>query len=299
MAGLKVATIFGLLSAFFGLFVFGPWYGRMELQAALLAGLLAAAAWRGGLRSAGRSLLFVLPFVLSLLAFGAAFQWTGLMGRTDWLHDSLLKALVFPSSFLIVKLGLESITFRDILRLPLRPSARRNAIVLKAVMEKCTPLLHRYRFFMELTPHFDDAPDGSPQRRRALHRRFLRLCGVIVAAYISIYQQTEKTQELLDHRTRSFDYLARRNHVRNLRRKLMYDLHGYLPFPRIRRNAFLVPFIVYLYVTGSPRISRGSHSSTALSPVEQLMFVRSTARQVAPMRPITLVFAPLMRTVGE
>ncbi|GAB6112027.1 hypothetical protein [Desulfomicrobium escambiense] len=192
MAGLKVLTIFGLLTAFFGLFVFGPWYGRMELQAALLAILLTAAAWRGGLRSAGRSILFVLPFVLSLLAFGAAFQWAGLMGRTDWLSDSLLKALVFPNSFLIVKLGLESITFRDILGLPLRPGARRNAIVLKAVMEKCTPLLHRYRFFMDLTPHFAGRRSG----------RFLRLCGVIVAAYISIYQQTEKTLELFDHRTR-------------------------------------------------------------------------------------------------
>lgn len=192
MAGLKVLTIFVLLTAFFGLFVFGPWYGRMELQAALLAVLLAATAWRGGLRSAGRSLLFVLPFVLSLLAFGLAFQWAGLMGRTDWLHDSLLKALVFPNSFLIVKLGLESITFRDIMGLPLRPGARRYAIVLKAVMEKCTPLLHRYRFFMDLTPHFAGRRSG----------RFLRLCGVIVAAYISIYQQTEKTLELFDHRTR-------------------------------------------------------------------------------------------------
>lgn len=192
MAGLKVLTIFVLLTAFFGLFVFGPWYGRMELQAALLAILLTAAAWRGGLRSAGRSILFVLPFVLSLLAFGAAFQWTGLMGRTDWLSDSLLKALVFPNSFLIVKLGLESITFRDIMGLPLRPGARRNAIILKAVMEKCTPLLHRYRFFMDLTPHFAGRRSG----------RFLRLCGVIVAAYISIYQQTEKTLELFDHRTR-------------------------------------------------------------------------------------------------
>ena len=192
MAGLKVLTIFGLQTAFFGLFVFGPWYGRMELQAALLAILLIAAAWRDGLRSAGRSILFVLPFVLSLLAFGAAFQWAGLMGRTDWLRDSLLKALVFPNSFLIVKLGLESITFRDIMGLPLRPGARRNAIVLKAVMEKCTPLLHRYRFFMDLTPHFAGRRSG----------RFLRLCGVIVAAYISIYQQTEKTLELFDHRTR-------------------------------------------------------------------------------------------------
>lgn len=197
MAGLKVLTIFGLQTAFFGLFVFGPWYGRMELQAALLAALLAASASRGGLRAAWRALLFVLPFVLSLLAFGLAFQWAGLMGRTDWLHDSLLKALVFPNSFLAVKLGLESITFRDIVRLPLKQGLRRSAIVLKAVMEKCTPLLHRYRFFMDLTPHF-----GTAGGDRSLRRSFLRLCGAIVATYISIYQQTEKTQELFDHRTR-------------------------------------------------------------------------------------------------
>ncbi len=192
MAGLKVLTVFGLLAAFFGVFVFGPWYASMELQAALLLILLAATALRNGLQAAGRALLFVLPFVLSLLAFGAAFQWAGLMGRADWMHDSLLKALVFPNSFLAVKLGLEAITFRDIVRLPLKPGARRNAIILKAVMEKCTPLLHRYRFFMDLSPHFDGRRGG----------RFLRLCAVIVAAYISIYQQTEKTQELFDHRTR-------------------------------------------------------------------------------------------------
>jgi hypothetical protein len=47
----------------------------------------------------------------------------GAFGRTDWLHDSLLKALVFPNSFLAVKLGLESITFRDIVRLPLKPGS--------------------------------------------------------------------------------------------------------------------------------------------------------------------------------
>jgi hypothetical protein len=192
VAGLKVLTIFTLLTAFFGLFVFGPWYGSMELQALLLALLLALAARRGGITAAWRALLFVLPFVLSLLAFGAAFQWFELMGRSDWMHDSLLKALVFPNSFLAVKLGLESITFRDIVLLPLKPGLKRNAVILKAVMEKCTPLLHRYRFFMDLSPHFDGRRWG----------RLQRLCAVIVAAYISIYQQTENTQELFDHRLR-------------------------------------------------------------------------------------------------
>ena len=110
----------------------------------------------------------------------------------DLAHDSLIKALVFPNSFLAVKLGLEAITFRDIVHLPLGAGGRRNAIVVKAVMEKCAPLLHRYRFFMDLSPHFDG--------RR--FQGFQRLCAVIVAAYISIYGQAEKTQALFDHRTR-------------------------------------------------------------------------------------------------
>jgi len=192
MASLKFLSIFGLLGAYFWFFVFGAGYARMDLQAALLLLFLVASVWKNGFRGTAQAMWFVLPFVLSLLFFGAVFQWAELMGRTDWMHDSLLKALVFPNSFLAVKLGLEAITFRDIIHLPLRAAARRNAIVLKAVMEKCTPLLHRYRFFMDLTPHFDG--------RR--WRRFLRLCGVIVAAYISIYQQAEKTQALFDHRTK-------------------------------------------------------------------------------------------------
>jgi hypothetical protein len=190
MAMLKVSAIFGALGLYFWLFVFGAGYARMDLQAALLILFLAGNTWRSGFRSSVQSLWFILPFVLSLLLFGAVFQWLGLMGRTDWIHDSLIKALVFPNSFLAVKLGLESITFRDIVRLPLSERGRRSAIVLKAVMEKCTPLLHRYRFFMDLTPHFHG-------RRFS---RFQRLCGVIVAAYISIYGQAENTQRLLEHR---------------------------------------------------------------------------------------------------
>ncbi|MGE4441696.1 MAG: hypothetical protein AB7D27_09430 [Desulfomicrobium sp.] len=191
MATLKLLGIFGMLGAYFLFFVFGAGYARFDLQGGLLLAFLAASVWRNGLRGTMQAMLFILPFVLSLILFGAIFQWVELMGRTDWIHDSLIKALVFPNSFLAVKLGLEAITFRDIVHLPLGAAGRRNAIVLKAVMEKCTPLLHRYRFFMDLTPHFDS--------RR--FPKFQRLCAVIVAAYISIYGQAEMTQALYDHRT--------------------------------------------------------------------------------------------------
>ncbi len=191
MASMKLLAIFGLLGAYFVFFVFGAGYARFDLQAGLLLVFLTATFWRNGLRGTLQAIWFILPFVLSLVLFGAIFQWVELMDRSNWIHDSLIKALVFPNSFLAVKLGLEAITFRDIVRLPLGQGGRRNAIVLKAVMEKCTPLLHRYRFFMDLSPHFDG-------RRWS---RFQRLCAVIVAAYISIYDQAEKTQALFDHRT--------------------------------------------------------------------------------------------------
>ena len=130
MATLKLLGIFGLLGAYFRFFVFGAGYEQVDLQAGLLLAFLAVSVWRNGPRGTVQAMWFILPFVLSLILFGAIFQWVGLMGRTDWIHDSLMKALVFPNSFLAVKLGLEAITFRDIVHLPLGGGGRRNAIVL-------------------------------------------------------------------------------------------------------------------------------------------------------------------------
>ena len=126
MATLKLLGIFGVLGAYFLFFVFGEGYARFDLQGALLLAFLAVSVWRNGLRGTAQAMWFILPFVLSLVLFGAIFQWIGLMGRTDWIHDSLIKALVFPNSFLAVKLGLEAITFRDIVHLPLGAGGRRN-----------------------------------------------------------------------------------------------------------------------------------------------------------------------------
>ncbi len=187
----KIAGLFLTLGLYFGLFVFGPWYADVLVQAGLLGLLLALAAWTDGPRGAARTIGFVLPFVLSLLGFGALFQWLELLGRADWMRDSLLKALVFPNSFLAVKLTLHAVTFRDIIALPLPTGLKHGCVVLKAVMEKGAPLLGRHRFFMDLCPHFDGRRWGK------LHR----LGGVIIATYISLYRETEKTQALLAHRT--------------------------------------------------------------------------------------------------
>jgi len=136
----KVSALCGLIVLYFGLLVFGPWYTHAPLQAVILAILIAASLIRHGTRDTLRSLGMILPFVLCLLVFGAVFQWLHLLDRTDWLTDSLLKAVVFPNSFLVVKLCLESITVHDLARLPLNPGTHRVVFVLKAVMEKCRPL---------------------------------------------------------------------------------------------------------------------------------------------------------------
>lgn len=191
MAMIKLLALLAVPAAYFGLLVFGPYYDRLDIQLTLMAILFGANTLRNGWCGSWRTLGMVLPFVLSLLLFGLLFDWLGLMGRTDWTQDSLIKAVVFPNSFLTVKLALESITFRDILSLPGHGHGKRNVILIKAVMDKCIPLLHRYRYFMEISPHFD--------HKRG--KKILRLCAVIIALYISIYRQTENTQQLFDHRT--------------------------------------------------------------------------------------------------
>ncbi len=187
----KIVALILALGLYFGLFVFGPWYADLRVQTVLLVLLLGIHVQRHGLAATRTALGVILPFVLSLMAFGTLFQWLELLDRTDWILDSLLKALVFPNSFLAVKLALHAITFRDIVALPLPVDLGHGCIVLKAVLEKGTPLLHRHRFFMDLCPHFDG------RRWARLHR----LAGVIVAAYIGLYRETEKTQALLTHRT--------------------------------------------------------------------------------------------------
>ena len=186
----KVLGLLGLILTYFALFVFGPWYAHLGQQLAIFASLTVFSLIRHGLSGTLRSLWIIIPFVLTLIIFGIIFDWLTLMGRTDWLYDSLIKAVVFPNSFFATKLSLESISFRDLITLPVNQDTRRSMIILKAVMEKCTPLLFRFRFFMNLTPHF--------QNKR--WPRFWRLCAVVMALYISIYRQTEQTRDLYNHR---------------------------------------------------------------------------------------------------
>lgn len=186
----KILGLLTLILIYFTLFVFGPWYDHLSLQGLILATLIGSSLIRHGWDDTLRSLWIIFPFVLTLIFFGIIFDWFQLMNRSDWLWDSLVKAIVFPNSFLVTKLCLESISFQDLLNLPVNQRTQRMMIILKAVLGKCTPLLFRFRYFMSLSPHF--------QKQR--WPQFWRLCAVVMALYISIYAQTEQTRDLYDHR---------------------------------------------------------------------------------------------------
>ncbi|GAB1410430.1 hypothetical protein MASR1M90_15840 [Desulfovibrionales bacterium] len=190
MVTFKLGSIIFAIGLYFGFFVFGPGYGAMTAQGLLLALLLVGNTWRNGWASTYSACATFLPFVLFLLFFGLLFDWIALLGREDWLADSVHKAVVFPNSFLVMKLGLECVSFQDILAMPISPGARRTCILFRTVMEHCAPLVHRHRFFMDISPHFD-------HQRGAMLKK---LTATLVAAYVSIYRHAEKTQALLDHR---------------------------------------------------------------------------------------------------
>lgn len=79
MVVLKVASIFAGIGFFFGFFVFGPGYDAVAAQCVLLFTLFAANTWRNGWASTRSVCATLIPFVLSLVAFGLLFT-----GYTCW-----------------------------------------------------------------------------------------------------------------------------------------------------------------------------------------------------------------------
>ena len=111
----KLGGILVLIVLFFWLFIFGPLYDHLVVQLAVLSG---AAGWhikRFSFRETISVLKFCLPFVLSLFVFGLVFHFMRLFGRGDWLQDSLIKCLVFPSSLVFIKIMLTYITYLAVL----------------------------------------------------------------------------------------------------------------------------------------------------------------------------------------
>ena len=192
MSALKYTLLAATIVAFFGLFVFGPLYDNLAVQTGLLAGLLLFSTLRFSARDTLSLLKFCLPFVLTLLLFGLIFQWLALLGRRDWIEDSLIKCLIFPSSLIFLKIVLSYITYLDLLRMPLSMPRRLDLITVKSAFQKGGGTLKRMLWLL-------DTYSALKTGGRFKSRRDKYIC-LIVALYLYLYQEIETSQRILTNR---------------------------------------------------------------------------------------------------
>ena len=194
MTVLKLITLALMTGWFFALFVFGPLYAHVPAQAAALAAVLLWSVLRFGRRATISLVTFCLPFVACLLAFGLIFHFTRLLGRQDWLQDTFVKCLVFPSSLTFLKIMLSYVTYLDILRLPLSMNRRIDLITVKSAFQKGSGALKRFSWYL-----------GTYSGLKTQHRfryAMTKYACLIIAMYLYLYQEIENSNRLLKNRYR-------------------------------------------------------------------------------------------------
>lgn len=191
---IKLGAIAALVALFFGLFVFGPWYDDLSVQALVFAAIVGFYAARYSVKELFDALRSLLPFIASLLAFGLAFQLIHLQGRSDWLYDSAVKCLIFPSSLLFLRIALSYVTYLDLLRLPISMKERFALITAKSAFQKGGKYLGRFSWYLDTYPYLHK--DG------ALQQRLRKYASLIVALYLYLYEETENANLLLQNRYR-------------------------------------------------------------------------------------------------
>lgn len=177
---------------FFALFVFGPFYTRVPVQAGVLAGVLLWHLLRFSFRETISLLKFCLPFIITLLIFGLIFHWVQLQGRQDWMADTFIKCLVFPSSVTVLKVLLSYITYLDLLGLPLSMSRRVDLITLKAAFQKGSFVMQRFSWYL------NTYREHLPRNRFKFSAR--RYACLIIALFLYLYEEIEDAHDLLRNR---------------------------------------------------------------------------------------------------
>lgn len=192
MALLKLGILFGVIISFFWLFVFGPFYDHFAVQLAVCAGVIGWNSLRFSVRETISLLKFCFPFVLSLFVFGVIFHLTRLFGRQDWLQDTVIKCLIFPSSLIFLKILLSYITYLDILNLPISMKKRVGLITMKSAFQKGEKILRRFSFYLDTY-----AVLKSDGRLKSGLKKYACL---IIALYLYLYEEIENSNRLLKNR---------------------------------------------------------------------------------------------------
>ena len=192
MVLLKLGILFGAIISFFWLFVFGPFYDHFAVQLAVCAGVIGWNSLRLSLRETISLLKFCFPFVLSLFVFGVIFHLTRLFGRQDWLQDTVIKCLIFPSSLIFLKILLSYITYLDILNLPISMKKRVGLITMKSAFQKGEKILRRFSWYLDTY-----AVLKSDGRLKSGLKKYACL---IIALYLYLYEEIENSNRLLKNR---------------------------------------------------------------------------------------------------
>jgi hypothetical protein len=192
MVLLKLGILLGAIISFFWLFVFGPFYDHFAVQLAVCAGVIGWNSLRFSLRETISLLKFCFPFVLSLFVFGVIFHLTRLFGRQDWLQDTVIKCLIFPSSLIFLKILLSYITYLDILNLPISMKKRVGLITMKSAFQKGEKILRRFSWYLDTY-----AVLKSDGRLKSGLKKYACL---IIALYLYLYEEIENSNRLLKNR---------------------------------------------------------------------------------------------------
>jgi hypothetical protein len=189
LIGLALLTLL-----FFWLFVFGPFYDHITVQMGVLAAVIILNGFRQGVRSTFNLLKFCLPFVLCLMFFGLVFHFTQLFGRRDWLADTLIKCLIFPSSLIFLQSMLSFISYLDLLSLPLSMKWRIDLISVKAAFQKGTRVLGRFTWYLNTY--------SGLKSDRKIRFQLTKYACLIIALYLYLYEEIEDSNRLLKNRHR-------------------------------------------------------------------------------------------------
>jgi signal transduction histidine kinase len=189
---IKLGAIFIGILSFFWLFVFGPFYDDIVIQLAVFIVVMGWNVLRFSLKETISLLKFCFPFVLSLFVFGLIFHFIQLLGRTDWLQDSLIKCLVFPSSLIFLKILLTYITYLDILNLPISMKKRISLITMKSAFQKGEKILRRFSWYLNT---YSDLRSDS-----RIKSELKKYACLIIALYLYLYEEIENSNRLLKNR---------------------------------------------------------------------------------------------------
>ena len=188
----KLVIIFIFILSFFWLFVFGPLYDHILIQAVIFIAVMGWNMLRFSVRETIALLKFCFPFVFSLFIFGLIFHFTRLLGRQDWLEDTLIKCLVFPSSLIFLKVILTYITYLDILNLPISMKKRVDLITVKSAFSKGEKILRRFSWYLST---YSELKSGSK-----IKYALKKYACLIIALYLYLYEEIENSNRLLRNR---------------------------------------------------------------------------------------------------